>query len=193
MKRILLAATLVALTGMAGAEMTSFRIGATVGSARIDMDCSDSTTCDKSGTSFKIYGDMRLTDMWSVEAGYMKLGQLKTTDFDPNDSTTSESKVTVTAPYLALAARVGIIPDLNGVVRVGLARVRTQLRVTEPTIPVNEKIAQIKVKPYVGLGLEYTIQPNLQAVAGADFTQAEVSELVTGTVRSFNLGVQYGF
>lgn len=191
MKRILLAAALAALTGVAGAEMTSFRIGATVGSARIDMDCSDFTTCDKSNTSFKIYGDMRLTDMWAVEAGYMKLGQLKG---DYTDSgLTVTSKVTATAPYLALAARAAIIPDLNGVVRVGLARVRTEMRVTEPTIPVNEKIAQIKVKPYLGLGLEYTIQPNLQAVVGADFTQAEVADQETGTVRSFNVGVQYGF
>ncbi|MBI5926576.1 MAG: outer membrane beta-barrel protein [Aquabacterium sp.] len=193
MKRILLAAALVALTGAVGAEMTSFRIGATLGSARIDMDCSGTTTCDKTDTSFKIYGDYRLSDMWAVEAGYMKLGQLKATAYDPGDSTTSESTVKVTAPYLALAGRAEIIPDLNCVVRVGLARVRTEMHVTEPTLPVDLRLKTIKVKPYVGLGLEYSIMPTLQAVAGADFTHAEAHDLVTGTVRSFNLGVQYGF
>lgn len=190
MKRILLAAALAALAGVAGAEMTSFRIGAAVGSAHFDADCADATSCDKSGTSYKVYGDYRLNDRWSVEGGYMKFNQFKASPYTLFDAT-GDAKIKVTAPYLALATRANIIDDLNGVVRMGLARVRTEGSV-DVSGTVNEQ-AQIKVKPYIGLGLEYSIMPNLQAVLGADFTQAEVSDNITMTVRLLSLGVQYGF
>jgi OOP family OmpA-OmpF porin len=184
-KKILLATAMMALMGGASAEMTSFRIGAAVGSARLDFDCSGATSCDKSDTSYKIYGDYRLNDMWSVEAGYMKLSQLKAT------LGADDLKIKATAPYLALAARSNIMQDLDGVVRLGLARVRTESSVLVSGVTAEQ--AQIKVKPYLGLGLEYSIMPNLQAVVGADFTQGEADDMTTGTIRFLSVGVQYGF
>lgn len=189
-KKILAATALATLAGVAGAEMTSFRLGAAVGSAHFDVDCSSAVSCDKSATSYKIYGDYRLNDRWSVEGGYMKLNEVKANPYTVFDAT-GEAKVKVTAPYLALTTRAGIIDDLNGVIRVGLARVRTEGSLDSSGSIIEQ--AQIKVKPYLGLGLEYSIMPNLQAVVGADFTQAEVSDNITMTVRLLSLGVQYGF
>lgn len=120
----------------------------------------------------------------------MKLNELKANPYTVFDAT-GEAKVKVTAPYLALTTRAGIIDDLNGVIRVGLARVRTEGSLDSSGSIIEQ--AQIKVKPYLGLGLEYSIMPNLQAVVGADFTQAEVSDNITMTVRLLSLGVQYGF
>ena len=186
MKNILMASLLAALAGAAHAQSTPYYVGGALGVSYTDVDCSAATKCDKTDGNFKLIAGYRFNPAWAVEVGYMGFGNQKSTD------ASGDTKIQTTAAFAALATRMNIMPALDGVLRLGLARVRSEATVS-PNVGDRYKETEIRMKPYLGLGLEYTVLPELRATLGADFTQAEVTPTTTGSVRALNVGVQYGF
>lgn len=187
MKKMLLASALVTMMGGACAQAY---VGGALGVAHADFDCKGTTSCDKSDTSFKLYGGYKINDIWAAELGYANFGKTKATVYVPAYALTAAGELENTAFTLALAGRTAIAAQLNAAVRVGLARVRSEGTVTVLSTKVSA--SETKIKPYLGLGLEYVFTKSLSATLGVDLTQGELYS-DTYNLTAFNVGVQYGF
>lgn len=77
---MLLCAAGMALAGSAGAQAY---FGAGAGRSKADLDCSGTTSCDRTDTAFKLFGGYMFTPNWGVEGTYYDQGKAKLTAFDP--------------------------------------------------------------------------------------------------------------
>jgi OOP family OmpA-OmpF porin len=56
---------------------TGWYIGGSFGQGEIDIDCTGTTSCDDSDTSWKIFGGYHINRNFAVEVGYGALGEVK--------------------------------------------------------------------------------------------------------------------
>ena len=61
-------------------------VGASIGSSKADNHCTNQSNCEDSDTSWKVYGGYRISDLITLQGGYVNLGELK------SGTTTSETK-----------------------------------------------------------------------------------------------------
>lgn len=79
MNRISLA---IALLVTAGTACAQGYVGAGLGQSRARIDCSGTLSCDKTDTSFKIFGGYLFSPYWGVEGAYYNQGQARLTAAD---------------------------------------------------------------------------------------------------------------
>jgi OOP family OmpA-OmpF porin len=169
MKKFVLA-TLLPLMG--ASSFAQLYAGAGVGIGHQNLDC-----------GYKVYGGYKLNQMLSAEAGYMDIGRAKLAD----DANNLEFAVKVLV--LNAAARFELVPELNGVARLGVASVDAKVAGTASA-------ASTRTKPYIGLGLEYRIKKDLKAVAYLDMTKATIQAAggdSSSNVRLIGLGLEQDF
>lgn len=186
MKKILLASALATMMGGAFAQVY---VGGAYGMTQAEVDCSGTYTCDKSDTGLKVYGGYQLNPNAALEVGYIDFGTSRFSG--PYGFTTVHAELDNTALTVAAALRGAFSPVVHGVLRLGVANVETTSRAVFVGVASGSS-SETTLKPYLGLGLEYSFNKQLRATLGADFTQGEISG-ESGSVRSFNAGVQYGF
>jgi len=80
--------TTLAILALAGAALspTAFAqayVGGSIGQSRVDLDCSGTTTCDRSDTAFKLFGGYMFTPNIGVEGVYYNQGKARLTGTDP--------------------------------------------------------------------------------------------------------------
>jgi OmpA-OmpF porin, OOP family len=83
MNRNYLSALVLASAALSGSSFAQGYAGVSAGQSRVDIDCSGTTSCDKSDTAFKILGGYMLTPNFGVEAAYYNQGKAKQTATDP--------------------------------------------------------------------------------------------------------------
>jgi hypothetical protein len=97
-------------------------------------------------------------------------------------------------------AFVPYLPELTGVVRVGMAEVHTRVMVDY----INTNDSNVNPRPFLGLGLEYALTKRVKATLDADFTRSTdvpfggvnglgSTTFPSNTLRMVSVGAQYQF
>jgi Outer membrane protein beta-barrel domain len=176
MKKLMIAAVLAAAGGAASAQGYA---GALIGMANISTDCSAGSTCDDSDTGYKFYGGYEVAPNISVEVGYTSLGEVSIKG-------AQTGSIKGTAFSLVGAYRMSFNPELTGVVRLGLASVKGKLTLN------GTSTSDSNIKLYTGLGVEYTMSPEIKLVGAFDLTNVEINGN-SGTAWLLGAGAQVGF
>jgi OmpA-OmpF porin, OOP family len=173
MKKILLAAALTAVCGVAAAQGYA---GALIGMGKIDGCIGGGISCDDSDTAFKIYGGYELGEGWSAELAYTNFGELTLT------SGANTLKTKVTGFSVAAAYRYSFNSDITGVARIGLGMLdgKNSGGITNVSVAVDDS-----AKLMFGLGLEYNLADNIKLVGAFDAISADAT--------LFGIGAQVGF
>lgn len=183
MKKVLFAAALSAVCGLASAQGYA---GALVGLAKISTDCPFSYKCDDSSTGMKVYGGYEVAPNIAVEVGYTNFGKSKISAVGGSGEFKS------TALSVVGAFRFPIAAEFTGVARLGLASVSGKSSGTALTSSETKS----SIKLYTGLGLEYDIAKDIKLVGAFDLTNTDfeakgVSD--SATTYMFGAGVQAAF
>lgn len=176
---------LIAAAVLAAPAMAQTYVGASVGSGKLSADCAGAASCDLTGTSTKIYGGYKFDGGWAIEASYQSFGTSSVADSGLT------AKLKPTAVGVNLAHHIQWNDNWGSVARLGASRVTTKIDASLAGFGSGSE-KQTVTKPYIGLGVNYKITDNLRAEVGYDTSTAEFDG-EKGTVRSFNLGVNFQF
>jgi OOP family OmpA-OmpF porin len=197
-----------ALLATAGVQAQVY-LGGNVGWGRVDVDCSDLDTCDKTHTGFKAYGGYRFSNNLAVEAVYFDWGKatgqgtLKppvTTPASLRSSPMSTSGTALSGDLEATGFGLGVAyfmpfaTDFSGVARLGAAQNRGKIGISD-TLSV-AGAAKNSIQAYFGLGLGYNVTPNLAITAEADFSRVKwgvEGAYESDNVQLYTLGLRYSF
>lgn len=179
MKKMFMAAALVALAGSASAQGY---VGALAGLTKTSSDCLTGLSCDSTDKGYKFYGGYSLSPNFAVEVGYTDFGKLKMSG--PG----GRAEIHGTAFSLVGALRGQFTPDVTGVARLGIAAAKGKLSSTVPGLNGSDE----NMKLYAGLGIEYAMTKELKLNAAADFTTIEYED-DAGSTYIMGVGLQYGF
>jgi OOP family OmpA-OmpF porin len=171
MKKVLLAAALVASCGVASAQGYA---GALIGMSKIAMGCDSGITCDESDTAYKIYGGYELSPSMAIEVGYTNLGKMKVSGGGASGT------VEGSAWTVAGAFRVPLAESLTGVGRIGVGLVEGKAKGSLGSSTDSE------TKLFLGAGLEYSLSK--------DFKLTGAFDMLDGTdAYMLGVGAQMGF
>ena len=76
-------AVLLAATTLSGSALAQAYLGAGIGRVRVNLDCAGATTCDRSDSTYKLYGGYRFGPNFGVEAAFYDNGKLHQAGTDP--------------------------------------------------------------------------------------------------------------
>ena len=190
MQKYIVAALLAGLAGTAAAERY---VGIGAGASHFKVDCAGLDRCDKSDVGVKFFGGYRYTPMLSVEAGYIDFGKSKSTG--TQDGFQLEGVLKSQALLVNAAVKAPLVAGVDGVARIGLARVHASLDQRADGNVISSTTRE-SWQPYVGLGLQYKVRQDVSVDLGVDMTRAKVDTATgstTSAVRLVNAGVTYGF
>lgn len=162
MKKALFAAALAAACGVASAQAQGYA-GVLAGLANISTDCAGMDTCKASSMGAKLYAGYEVMPHLSVEVAYTDFGKVRASLDDLNEQYRANA-ISVVAAY-----RHSFRPDVIGVARLGLARVKAHHVVEGLT-----NKSDLLIRPYVGLGLDYQIREQVKVVGIVDMTSAKI-------------------
>ncbi|MDO9237007.1 MAG: outer membrane beta-barrel protein [Aquabacterium sp.] len=186
MKQLVCGAAALVLCAAAHAESY---VGGVIGSSQIEASCSLTTECSTNDTGVKIYGGYVLPGaplpQLALEVAYINFGQARA-------STTSfvVRTVDVSALTFGAAMRLKFTPALQGVGRLGVARVNAEDN-GAGVFGVGAK-SKSGFELYAGLGLEYALNKQFKLVGTADFSSYDTGNQ-SGSVHLIGVGAQYGF
>lgn len=191
MQKYIVAAVMVSLAGSAGAESY---VGVGAGASRFEVDCTGLSRCDKSDTGVKFFGGYRYTPMVAGEVAYIDFGKSKSTG--TQDGFLLEGVLKSHALVANLALRLPVMGAVDGVARLGVARVRGSLdQRADGRILASDM--RTSLQPYLGLGVQYKLQTNVSLDIGVDMTRVKLSNSAggstTSSVRLANAGITFGF
>lgn len=160
-----------------------------VGHARVSLDCSVSTSCDKIDTGYRLIGGWEFMPGWAAEVAY----------YDYGDAQTATGAVTGTvrdtAVSLGAAYTQELAPDWSLTARAGLASVKTRLSGSAGG-QVSGSDSDRNVRLVGGLGVGYRLTPELMLEAGLDFSQAKYDKNgvdTSGRITLLSLGLKFKF
>lgn len=186
MKKIVLTALLV---GVAGGACAQAYMGATVGFARTQVACGGTTACAPSDKGAKLYLGYAYSPLLAAEVGFVDFGDANLQR--PSQGFNVSTNVGTSALTAGLALRMDLAPAWGGVVRAGVAHVRTAVDEVAAGSSYASRVSKAN-RAYGGVALEYSFAKQAKAVLSADFTQARF-EGTQGMVQLLGLGVQYAF
>ena len=187
MKKIILSA-FIAMAASAGAHAEGIYVGVAAGGTHFDVDCSGTSSCDKSDTGFKLFGGYKLTENVAVEAHYADYGKAGFGGVVNGVNATGDAKLSGFGLGVALLG--DFATDWNGVVRAGVARNKLKVDVSVPGFSASD--SENKTKAYVGAGVGYKLTKEVSRNAAIDYTEGEYGG-ETAKVTLFTIGVGYSF
>jgi OmpA-OmpF porin, OOP family len=181
---------LVALATLAFSAAASAQVYAVVsaGVSQHDVDCSGTTSCDKSGTAFKIMGGYKFMPNLAGEVGYMDFGKTKVSVGSTN------LDINVSGFGAGVAFHGDFSPNWVGVARLGLAQVETKLTASVPGASASDSDDNANV--YGGLSIGYRVSKSVSIDAAWDFTRGKYNKNgldESGNVNAFSLGMTFSF
>jgi len=208
MKRVLMG---VVLATAVSAVWADGYVGAAYGNSKAGVKCDSGMPCDhRASNPFKIYGGTKIADLpnFGMEVSYIRFGSFDAQHarqvYDVGAAATVDSHenhhINARAITAALVGRYEPVSNLNLVGRVGLAY--SIASVDYAVMSVNNGAASgyvsngsqtsSKVKPYLGVGVEYDIKGIVKVALAYDWSQYSVAE-EKGNVSLWSLGVQKDF
>jgi OOP family OmpA-OmpF porin len=164
--------TLSAAAGLllAGAAHAEGYFGLGGGVTSNDVDCSGTTSCDRTATGLKLFGGYKFNRTLGVEGGYYNFG--KVTASVPVDFVGDVAVAVKPVAYVVNAALHGdVTPQVNVVGRLGVAS--THLRVDGSAQGISVTDSENSTQPFTGVGIGYRLNPTMTMGLDADFTRAK--------------------
>ena len=170
---LLLATSALLMSGRAALAQNSpdAYVSLSAGPSRANVDCTDTTTCDRSSVAAKVLLGYRIVPNLAVEASYAYLGKSKaSSDFDGGTATGS-----IQGQSLGIGVA-GLFPfgdadNWSAIVRAGIASNRARVSATADGSSSSD--SETHVQPYFGLGLNYAFTPNFEAGIAWDTTKVK--------------------
>jgi hypothetical protein len=185
----IMATAALAATGAAQAQAApSAYVGLGIGSTHLNSDCSGTTSCSNSGTGFKFFGGYKFATGLAGEVVYLGMGKAKASV--PNGPSVLSGEIKTSALGGGLALSSNLSTSWQGVARLGVARVKTDVSVSQGTLSASD--GNTSTQAYFGLGVGYLVSPGLALDLSADFTRSKFSDQ-TGNVRMLGAGLTYAF
>lgn len=156
-------------------------VSAGVGAARVAVDCTGTTSCDRTSAGYRVLGGVRLNERWSAELGWFDWGHA---DGQALAGTVPiEMRARGTGVGLGLAYFAPLSPGWQAAVRFGLASNRSRLEGSTVVagLPVSVSDSSRHTQPYLGVGLDYAIDRQWSVEASADFSRLKHSSTLSGT------------
>jgi OmpA-OmpF porin, OOP family len=181
-------AALAALALSAGASAQGYGV-ISVGTARLNLDCSGATTCDKSDTAYKLIGGYKFSPNLAGEIGYFNFGKAKASD------AVTRAEISNTAFGGGIAFHQDLSPDWNFVARLGLAQVKTKISGSIVGLGSGSD-SDNNTSLYGGLGVGYKISKTVSLDAAWDFSKSKYNKNgadESGNINVFSLGVSFWF
>jgi OmpA-OmpF porin, OOP family len=180
-KQVLLAIAALALSGAASAQTYGV---ISVGSSKHNLDCAGATTCDKTGTAFKLLGGYKFNPNFAVEGGYMNFGKSRAADAGDSLS------LKVDGFGIGGAFHQDFATNWNFVARLGLAQIKTKASATLGGVGGSDSDSSAQL--YGGLGLGYKLTKQMSIDAAWDFSKAEFAG-EKGNVNAYSVGLTFAF
>jgi len=184
-KQTVLTLALVAASAAASAQGYG---SISIGTSRLDADCTGATTCDKSGNAFKILGGYKFAPNLAWEVGYFDFGKARAAD------ASIAGEIKTSAFGGGVAFHQDLSNDWNFVGRVGLARVKTKISGTVGSVSASD--SDTSTQPTLGLGVGYKLNKTTSIDGAWDFTRSKYDKngaSFKGNVNAFSLGLTFGF
>jgi len=164
-------------------------VGAAYGLTRYNMDCSDTVSCDKTPTGFKLFGGLPMNKNLALELQYVQYGVadavVDLNGFRANASLEGRHF------GLGLAAHGNFGQRWNGIARFGLAENKLKAKAGIVGL-ASGSIAENHISVYAGGSIGFRVTPNLTIDGGVDLTRFEILDMKM-TARQFNLGLRNSF
>lgn len=180
-KQIALAFATLVVSGAAAAQPY---VAVSAGGSKVDVDCEGASTCDKSGTAFRLLGGYKFTPNLALEAGYMNFGKARFADTGLSLDLKADA-FTVGGAYHADFAS-----NWNFVARLGLASMNTKGFATVGA--VSGSLSELNAQLYGGLGVGYKISKNMSLDLAMDVSKVEI-EGEKSNVAAYTVGLTFGF
>jgi OmpA-OmpF porin, OOP family len=184
LNKAVLSAVVSGLLLIGGAAQAQSYVGIAAGTSKLDASCEGTSSCDTSGTGFRLYGGYGLGGGWAVELGYADLGTAKAT------ADGIRIKLKGTALQLGGAYQVPLGSDWGLGLRLGVASVKGKISASAGGESGSDSDTTTQL--YAGIGVTYAFSKSTQMELGFDTTRAEFAG-EKATVNGVNLGVRFGF
>lgn len=184
MNKIIVAALLA--TAAAGASAQAYVSGA-VGVGRANVDCSGTSSCDKTDTAFKLVGGYGFGNNLSAELGYISFGKIKGAEGGASGEVKNQGI------SLDVAYRIPVSQAVDFTLRGGIINMKTKASVAFGG--QSGSASDTNVAPHVGVAVGYAVAPNVKLDAGLDFSRSKfknVSDL-KGNLFAFTVGATFAF
>jgi len=158
------------------------------GVSKHDVDCAGTTSCDDSGTAYKIMGGYKFTPNLAAEVGYLDFGKSKAT-VGP-----AALDIKVSGFGAGVALHGDFSPTWTGVARLGLAQVKTKLSASLQGVSASDSDDNTNL--YGGLGVGYRVSKSVTVDAAWDFTRGKYEKNgldESANVNAFSLGMTFSF
>lgn len=189
MQKLALALAVCAVSAGAFAAEDKFYVGGSFGRGAHNISEDDYGSVDDSDTGYKLYGGYRFSKELAIEVNYFDFGEASG-KFNIGANVYAD-KFETSAFGVGVAYSGTIGPDWSLTARLGLASVKTKVARSLLGVKV-AGASDDSIKPYVGLGVGYSITPQLSVQGSWDFTQGEV-EGEKGGVNLLAIGLAYSF
>lgn len=178
------AALLGCATGAMAAKPGPY-VEALGGMSAISIDCQTGQTCDDSDVGFRVGGGYQIDSMFGAEGGYMNLGK-----FTVKEAFGSH-KLKSHGPYAAATLRMELMPKFDFVGKLGAFYAMSKTTCTGSGCDYSS-VKGNKLKPVVGLGLQYEVMKGLSVGGSVDITEIDDSQDSSGATL-IGAAVRYAF
>ncbi len=174
MHKLLIASALAATAfscplAWADATTPDAYLSLSAGPSRANVDCTGTSSCDRSSVAAKILFGYRIVPNFAIEASYARLGKVTATAMLDGSAATASIKGQSLGIGVAGLLPFGAAKEWTGIARIGIASNRAQ--VTASLDGASASDSESHAEPYFGLGLDYAFTPNLVAGIAWDATR----------------------
>lgn len=155
------------------------------GATHLSRGCTGAASCDKTDTGGKVFVGYRFGSGFSLEGGYASFGKASGSDGTLGLTVRPRALLLGGVFSLPLSSEWG----LNA--RLGAARIKTKGEARMGAF-YDASVADTKTKPYVGLGLTYTLNPAVKVELGLDSTRVDFAG-EKSAVRLMSVGASFSF
>ncbi len=164
-------------------------VGVSGGISNWSVDCSGTTACDKSDSSFKLFGGYNINPNFAVEGAYVSLGKWTATGPDPDFGNLSvENKGSgfeLTGVFKAPFSN-----EFTGFAKLGASFMKGETSVSTGGQTASQ--SENNTNLVAGLGLTYAFSKEV-SIRGEWETRKVKSPVDSGNVNNFTVGAQFNF
>lgn len=162
-------------------------VGGALSQARWDIDCTGTTSCDRSDTAYKFFIGYDFTQIWGMEASYFTMGDVT--------ASAGNIKGSFNAKGLDFSGVVKTprLKGFAGFAKLGLSYVRGESGGTVDNI--SGSASKSSAQPVFGLGVTYLIGENTSIRAEYERRRAKVADIknATSNINVFSVGLQASY
>lgn len=163
-------------------------VGLAGGPTKISDSCEGTTSCDTTGTGFKVYGGYRFAPNLAGEVVVMRFGKATATGNVGGSSMSVEPEPTAVGAGVACLGEFS--PGVAWAARIGAARVKVSANGSGRGITTSD--SESSTQAYFGLAVGYAFSSAVSLDAAYDFSRGKFGG-GTDNLSLFSVGVRFTF